>query len=105
MIALLLALMAGGVAVVQNLNETQSVSESEGSFAIASGAAEDVTGLSWTHENVTYHFTQKDGAWKNADDAAFPAHSDKLQEMADELAALTATRKLENQNHQLSWWF
>ena len=98
MIALLLvlALMAGGTLLVQKLNETESVSETEGSFALTAHTAEDVTGLSWTNEGVTWHFVKKDGAWHNADDAAFPASTDAVQAMADELAAMTATRRLED---------
>lgn len=98
MIALLLALalMAGGTLLAQKMTETRSVSETEGTFALAAQTAEEVTGLSWTHEGVTYHFVKQDGAWKNADDAAFPVNSDEVQELADDLAAMTATRKLED---------
>ena len=87
MIALLLALalMAGGTLLAQKMTETRSVSETEGTFALAAQTAEEVTGLSWTHEGVTYHFVKQDGAWKNADDAAFPVNSDEVQELADRL--------------------
>lgn len=91
---LVLALMIGGTAAVQQLNKTESVSETEGTFALTANAAQDVTGLQWTHEGVTWHFVKRDGAWHNADDADFPASTDAVQAMADDLAALTATRKL-----------
>ncbi len=94
MLLLALVLMLGGTLAVQHLTQKDSVSETETAMPLTALTADDVTGLSWTHDGVTYHFTKQDGAWKNADDAAFPASTDALNAMAEDLAALETTRTI-----------
>lgn len=93
-LTLVLVLMVGATLGVKTLTQTESVTETEETIPLTTLTADDVTGLAWTCDGVSYHFTKKDGAWHNADDAAFPASTDALNDMAEDLAALTATRTI-----------
>ena len=93
-LTLVLVLMAGATLGAQYLTQTESVTETVETIPLTTLTADDVTGLSWTCDGVSYHFTKKDGAWHNVDDAAFPASTEALNDMAEDLAALTATRSI-----------
>lgn len=95
-LVVVLALCVGGYLGVQQLNQTQKVSEETGTFDLTARVAEDLTGLSWTANDTTFDLTHDGGAWQRTDDPAFPMDQDKTQAMADDLLALTATRKIEN---------
>ena len=91
-----LVLLVGGYFLTQNLTQTSSVTEEAGTFALTEKAAENLTGISWTKDDVSYHFVKQDDLWVNADDAAFPADQDAVQALADDLYELEADRKLED---------
>ena len=95
-LVVVLALCVGGYLGVQQLNQTQQVSEETGTFDLTARVAEDLTGLSWTANDTTFDLTHDGGAWQRTDDPAFPMDQDKTQAVADDLLALTATRKIEN---------
>ena len=98
MILLLLALavMVGGYFGVQQLNRKASVSETTGTFDLTAKTADDLAGLSWTLGNQALAFQYADGSWVTLDDPAWPVDQDALQDLADQLLALQATRKLED---------
>lgn len=56
--------------------------------------ADALTGLSWTSEDVKYHFVKEDDAWINVDDADFPTNQDAVESLADRLLTMEANRKL-----------
>ena len=95
-LVVVLALCVGGYLGVQQLNQTQQVSEETGTFDLTARVAEDLTGLSWTANDTTFDLTHDGGAWQRTDDPAFPMDQDKTQAVADDLLALTATRKIED---------
>lgn len=95
-LVVVLALCVGGYLGAQQLNQTQQVSEKAGTFDLTARVAEDLTGLSWTANDTTFDLTCDGGTWQRTDDPAFPLDQDKTQAMADDLLALTATRKIED---------
>lgn len=95
-LVVILALCVGGYLGVQQLNQTQQVSEETGTFDLTARVADDLTGLSWTANDTAFDLTHDGGAWQRTDDPAFPMDQDKTQAMADDLLALTATRKIED---------
>lgn len=95
-LVVVLALCVGGYLGVQRFNQTQQVSEETGTFDLTARVAEDLTGLSWTANDTTFDLTHDGGAWQRTDDPAFPMDQNKTQAMADDLLALTATRKIED---------
>lgn len=92
---LVLIAFAGGYWLMNNTETATQVSEESGSFELTAKTIDDLTGLAWVKSDVSYHFTKADGAWANADNAAFPVNQEAVQALADDLLALTATRKLE----------
>lgn len=94
---IVLAALMGGYAGIQRINENKAqIEEQSGHFALTDDAAEDVTGLQWTVDEVTMNFVWQDGAWVNAQDADFPVDQEKVQALAASVAGLEGTRKLEN---------
>ena len=96
LLALVLALCVGGYFGVQQFSQTQQVSEEAGTFELTARVADDLTGLRWTADDAAFDLTCDGGAWQRADDGAFPLDQDKVQAMADDLLALTATRRIED---------
>ena len=96
LLLVLLAVMIGGYYGVQQLNKTESVSETSGSFDLTEKTADDLTGLSWTADENSWVFQYADGEWKTAEEPSWPVDQDVLQGLADQLAGLKGTRKLEN---------
>ena len=91
-----LVIVSGGLLVARNVNQSSVVSEEEGHFALTEHTAEDVVGLTWTKEGKNYHFIREDDNWINADDNAFPTSQSGVQSLADSVAGLEATRRIEN---------
>lgn len=86
----------GGYWLLQQQSSVDTVSETTGEFDLNAKVVDDLTGLSWVNDEVTYDFTKVDGAWTKTDDASFPVDQDALSALAEDLLALTATRKLED---------
>ena len=95
-LVVVLALCVGGYYGVQHFNQTQQVSEESGTFDLTAKLADDLTGLSWTAGDTAFDLVYDGSVWQLADDPAFPLDQDKTQTMADDLLALTATRKIED---------
>lgn len=91
-----LVLLIGGYYLTQNLTRTVSVTEETGTFALTDKTSEDLVGISWTKDDVSYHFVREDDLWVNADDAAFPVNQDAVQALADDLFGIAADRKIED---------
>ena len=91
-----LAIFVGGYLLAGQMSKTEQVSEERGSFALTAKTAADLTGLAWTKDETNYHFTKAEDTWANADEPAFPVDQDAVQGLADDLAELTATRRLED---------
>lgn len=91
-----LLLCAGGYYLLNQQGETATITEEAGTFALTAHLAQDLTGLKWRREDVDYHFIKENDAWVNADNSAFPVNQAAVQSLADGLANLTATRKLED---------
>lgn len=91
-----LALLVGGYIGVQQLNQTQSVTETAGTFDLTAKKAEDIMGINWTKGEDTFSFKYENATWQTADSSAWPVQQDVVQALADQLVALQATRKLED---------
>ena len=70
--------------------------EEEETVAIEELTDLDVTDLTYTNTEGTWHLTKTDDAWSYADDAACPIGSTAVQEFVDEIEEITADRKLDN---------
>lgn len=92
---LVLVIFAGGYWLMSNSGSTTQVNEASGTFDLTAKTIDELTGLQWTKNDISYHFTKADGAWVNADNAAFPVNQEAVQALADDLVALQASRKLE----------
>ena len=96
LLLVILAVLAGGYAVVLRLGrqETAQVSEQAGSFALLDAQADGITAVSWTDGGETVAFERRNGAWVRAGDESFPVNQEALDALAGRAAALTATREL-----------
>lgn len=91
-----LVLLLGGYWMMNRQQETASVREEEGSFPLMTKTAENLSGLEWTKDDVTFHFTKTDGVWQNANQAEYPVAQNAVETIADKLLALEANRRLDN---------
>lgn len=92
----LLLFVCGGYYLVPRLNTAAEVNESAGSFVLISRSEEEVAGLKWTWEDMDWELTCTDGTWQKADSSAFPLNQSSAKTMAEAVATLYATRKLED---------
>ena len=91
-----LAVLIGGYFGVQQLDQKESVSETAGTFDLTAKTMDDLTGLSWTKDDVVYAFTYANDTWSTTDQPAWPVLQSAVQTMADSLLGLQGTRKLED---------
>lgn len=91
-----LLLCVGGYYLLNQGGETATVNEETGTFDLTAHQAEDLTGLQWSKDDTDYHFVKENDTWVNANNSAFPVDQTAVQALADDLANLTATRKLED---------
>lgn len=91
-----LAVMIGGYFGVQGLNQKNSVTETTGTFDLTTKKTEDLMGLSWTIGDTTRTFKLNEGLWETMDEESWPVNQEVLQDLADQLVNLQATRKLED---------
>lgn len=92
----LLLVVCGGYYLVTHMDTTTPVSETAGSFAITAHEAEEVAGLKWRWDGVDWELTRTDGTWRRADSSAFPLNQSLAEAMAQSVASLNGTRKLED---------
>lgn len=86
----------GGYWLLQQQSAVETVSETTGEFDLNAKTLDDLTGLQWVRDDVTYDFVKADGVWAKADEATYPVDQDALDALAEDLIDLTATRKLED---------
>lgn len=91
-----LAVLLGGYTMMNRANETASVSEETGSFALTAKTAEELTGLEWTKDEIPFSFTRENGVWKKTDHADYPVEQSAVDGLMNKLMALEASRKLDN---------
>lgn len=91
-----LLICVGGYWLLQQQSSVDTVSETTGEFDLNAKVVDDLTGMSWVKDDVTYDFVKTDGVWAKADEATFPVNQDALNALAEDLLDLTATRKLED---------
>lgn len=95
LLLLALAVCVGGYWGVGMLNtDTAAVNEEQGTFALESHTADELSALSWSMEGEAFSFTKTNGTWTVTSNAAFPLNQDDVQAMADGLLGLTGTRQL-----------
>lgn len=89
-----LVVLCGGFYLLSARNdETASVTETKGSFAVTGKTAEEIAELEWTSNDTQWHFVLSDGTWMNADNSAFPVNQTAVQTLADTVGGLTASRE------------
>ena len=92
-----LLICVGGYWLLQQQSAVETVTETTGKFDLNAKLIDDLTGLQWVKDDVTYDFVKADdGIWSKADETAFPVDQDALNALAEDLVELTATRKLED---------
>ncbi|MGN0184697.1 MAG: DUF4340 domain-containing protein [Aristaeellaceae bacterium] len=89
-----LVLLLGSYALVNRMTQSSEVREEEGSFALTQRSADELIALHWTSGSDECNFEKKDEEWRNSDDASFPTDSDAVQDVADRLISMQASRKL-----------
>lgn len=88
-----LVVLLGGYALVNRMENTTEVSETEGAFPLwAEGS--DVTSLSWEKDGVAYAFQKGEDGWRREGDDSFPVNQTVLSRLAERIEGLTATREL-----------
>lgn len=101
----ILAAMLGGYSLVGALDRKAQVAEEAGSFALTQRGAEELTGMKWTSDGEEYHFVRGEDGWSNADDDAFPTDQQAVQDMADRLMQLSASRRLSDVESMADYGF
>ena len=91
-----LLICVGGYWVLQQQSNVETVSETTGEFDLNAKTLDDLTGLAWVNEDITYDFVKADDVWSKADEADFPVDQDALNALAEDFMDMTATRKLED---------
>ena len=91
----LAAVLAGGWFLFQGTHEKKTQQESSGNFRLADGTLEELKGVSWTADDRTWKFTQKDGVWENEGNTG-QVDQAAVQGLAERLVSLQANRKIEN---------
>lgn len=87
-------LLLGSYALVKQMTQSSEVREEEGSFALTERSADELIALHWTSGGDECNFEKKDEEWRNSDDASFPTDSDAVQDVADRLLSMQASRRL-----------
>ncbi len=89
-----LVVLIGSYGLINKMNQQAEVAEEAGTFAMTEHAADELTGMIWTSGETQNHFVKNEEGWANADNATFPADQEAVQEVADRLTSMEATRKL-----------
>ena len=63
---------------------------------IVAADPEALTAVSWTKEGATLSFTQADGTWQDASDAAFPVDQEKMADFLSHFESVHASFIIEN---------
>lgn len=99
LLTLVLVLCVAGYYGTQMLNQQNtSVTEETGAFALDDHSTDQLTGLNWVNGEESFVFTLADGVWTVAGDPAFPLNQEDVQNMADDLLAISGTRQLDGAN-------
>lgn len=96
--ALLLAVLVVlviGYEAIDRMETGTSVSETAVSVPLWE-EEKTVSALSWTQDGETISFALGESVWMKTDDASFPVKQTALENLAEKLSALTATRELTN---------
>ena len=89
----LLCVLLGGYAMLGQMNETTTVSETKGDYPLwADGKT--VSSLTWTKNSETFAFSMGESVWMKDDDSAFPVNQTAVQNLADKIEKLTAVSEL-----------
>lgn len=88
-----LVVLTGGYAWVSRMENTQTVEEAEGSFPLWTQGSE-VTSLAWERDGEAYAFQKDEDGWTRVGDDAFPVNQTVVENLAERIASLTATREL-----------
>ena len=70
--------------------------QAEADAAVHIVAVSEVSALSVSNANGSFSFTKLDGAWQYDGDAAFPASSEELDALAEQLGAVDALRTIDD---------
>ena len=93
----ILAVLFAVYFLVQHLNnKTETVTETAGTFEMTEKTADELAGISWERAGVAYSFAKEDGVWVTANEPVWPVYQEALQNLADTLTGLKATRKLDD---------
>ena len=99
LLTLVLVLCVAGYYGTQLLNQkSASVIEETGTFTLDNHSTDQLTGLNWVNGEESFVFTLADGVWTVAGDPAFPLNQEDVQNMADDLLAISGTRQLDGAN-------
>jgi len=91
---LALVVLTGGWMWLKNMDQTETVTEVAGTVKLTEEAAADMTAVSWTDGETQYSFKKIDGTWV-PESEDWNVQQEKLEEIAESLTAMEATRKIE----------
>lgn len=89
----LLGVLLAGYGVIGRMNTATQVSESEGTFPVWE-EGKTVASLKWESGETDFAFTMGESVWTKDHDGTFPVNQTAVQNLADEIAQLTAVREL-----------
>lgn len=89
----LLCVLLGGYAMLGQMNETTTVSETKGNYPLwAEGKT--VSSLTWTKDGETFAFSMGESVWMKDGDNTFPVNQTAVENLADKIKNLTAVSEL-----------
>ncbi len=87
--------LAGELSHRQQARQAEEAKEKD-AVDISTGPAEDVIALAWDYFGDAVSLSLEDGQWVNADDGACPIDQKAVQPLAQAVASLTASDKIED---------
>ena len=89
----LLCVLLGGYAILGQMDETTTVSETKGSYPLwADGKT--VSSLKWMKDGKEFAFSMGESVWMKDGDSTFPVNQTAVENLADRIKNLTAVSEL-----------
>lgn len=89
----LLCVLLGGYAMLGQMNDTATVSETKGNYPLwADGKT--VSSLTWTKDGETFAFSMGESVWMKDGDSTFPVNQTAVENLADRIKNLIAVSEL-----------
>lgn len=104
-LVILIAALFGLKAYNKNEEKQQSEAEEAAKVYVNQIKAEDITALSWTQNDTTWHLTKTDDTWTCTEQPDDTLDTAQVQTLLDAIAGLEATQKIENPEDDTTYGF